>query len=125
MVESGGSGGHRVALGGLGEAVAARAYQGRGFRVLARNWRCPAGELDLVLSRGSLVVFCEVKTRSGVSLGGAYEAVTPRKQRKIRQLAELFLAQAGMAPQGVRFDVASVGGSGAGPPRVEIFEEAF
>jgi putative endonuclease len=125
VVEDGRSGDGRLELGALGEAAAARAYRGRAFRVLARNWRCPAGELDLVVTRGSLVVFCEVKTRAGASLGGGYEGVTPRKQRKLRQLAEIFLAQARLTPRGVRFDVASVSGSGHGPPRVEIFEDAF
>jgi putative endonuclease len=124
-MEGGRSPAPRLVLGAVGESAAANAYRGRGFRVLVRNWRCPAGELDLVLSRGPLVVFCEVKTRAGASLGGAYEAVTPRKQRKLRRLAEIFLAQAGMAPEGVRFDVASVTGSGTGPPHVEIFEDAF
>jgi putative endonuclease len=70
-------------------------------------------------------VFCEVKTRSGSALGGGYEAVTARKQRKLRQLAELFLAANRIRAAAVRFDVASVEirpGAGAS---VEIFEDAF
>jgi putative endonuclease len=116
----------RSALGSVGEEAARLVYCRRGFRVVGRNWRCPAGELDLILARGPLLVFCEVKTRTGIALGGAFEAVTPRKQRKLRQLAEIFLAQQGLRPPAVRFDVASVRGSnGDRPPEVEIFEDAF
>ena len=93
--------------------------------MLARNWRCAAGELDLVLTRGPLVVFCEVKTRSGSSLGGGCEAVTARKQRKLRQLAEVFMATNGLRADAVRFDVASVEVRSGGSASVEVFEDAF
>ncbi|MDA8038225.1 MAG: YraN family protein, partial [Actinomycetota bacterium] len=53
----------RRALGALGEDLAAHWYAERGFRVVARNWRCREGECDLVASKGVLLVFCEVKTR--------------------------------------------------------------
>jgi len=62
-----------------------------GYEPLARNWRCALGELDLVLVRGGLVVFCEVKTRGGDGFGGGHEAVTWRKRSKLRQLGEAFL----------------------------------
>ena len=68
-------------------------YLRRGYRLLARNWTCPLGELDLVLARGSLIVFCEVKARSGAAFGGPYEAVTWKKQRKLRGSA-MFMARA-------------------------------
>jgi putative endonuclease len=94
--------------------------------LMARNWRCPAGELDLILARGKLLVFCEVKTRANSTLGGGFEAVTARKQRKLRQLAEIFLAMNALRPDAVRFDVASVGRPGPGrPAEVEIFQDAF
>src|SRR5205814_2455163 len=88
-------------------------------------WRCPAGELDLVLRSGELVVFCEVKTRAGDAFGGGHEAVTWRKQRKLRQLAELFLSGLRVAPAAVRFDVASVLARPGTRPVVEVFEDAF
>jgi len=117
--------GVRGALGRAGEEAAAALYRRRGFSILARNWRCPAGELDLVASRGPLLVFTEVKTRSGSALGGGHAAVTWRKQRKLRQLAELFLALNGLRPGAIRFDVASVHVAPGGPPSVELFEDAF
>jgi putative endonuclease len=114
----------RPARGRAGEAATLRVYLRRGFREIARNWRCPIGELDLVLERDGLLVFCEVKTRTGAAFGGGYEAVTWSKRRKLRQLAQAFLASRASSHERVRFDVASVwlGSSGAD---VEVFEDAF
>jgi len=114
----------RVALGAAGEDATAEAYLRRGFRVVARNWRCPLGELDLVLERRGLLVFCEVKTRTGSAFGGGYEAVTWSKRRTLRRLAEAFMATERPDQAAVRFDVASVwlGPRGAD---VEVFEDAF
>jgi putative endonuclease len=114
----------RMSLGASGEDAALRAYRTRGYRAVARNWRCRAGELDLVLERGDTLVFCEVKTRRGGAFGGGYEAVTWSKRRKLRQLAELFLMGHRGRPARIRFDVASVW-VGEGPPAVEVFEDAF
>ena len=114
----------RSARGRAGEDAALRVYERRGFRLVARNWRCPLGELDLVLERDGLLVFSEVKTRSGTAFGGGYEAVTWAKRRKLRQLAEAFLASAPAVPPRVRFDVASVWFDGARHD-VEVFEDAF
>ncbi len=114
----------RPARGRAGEVAALRVYLRRGFREIARNWRCPIGELDLVLERDGLLVFCEVKTRTGTAFGGGYEAVTWSKRRKLRQLAHAFLAARAPSDERIRFDVASVwlGSSGAD---VEVFEDAF
>lgn len=98
----------RQALGAAGEAQAARWYQAHGYTVLARNWRCRQGELDLVLSRGGLVVFCEVKTRTSDAFGAPMEAVTRTKQVRLRALAATWIEQAAVRPREVRFDVASV-----------------
>ncbi len=109
-----------------GEAAALDAYRARGFRLLARNWRSALGELDLVLEKGGVLVFCEVKARSGSGLGGGYAAVTHRKRRKLSALAEAFLAGRRVADDvRVRFDVASVDLGRAGGPDVYIFEDAF
>lgn len=112
-------------LGGAGERAAWEAYRRRGYRLLARNWRSRLGELDLVVGRDGLVVFCEVKTRSSASLGGPWEAVTPAKRRKVRALAEAFIGTTGTAADRYRFDVASVSAPGRGRPDVHIFEDAF
>jgi putative endonuclease len=114
----------RKERGKAGEDAALAVYVRRGFRLVARNWRCRLGELDLVLVRGDMLVFCEVKTRSGPAFGGGYEAVNWRKRAKVRALAEAFLQQGRARPDTTRFDVASVA-LGPRGPQVELFEDAF
>ena len=113
--------------GAAGEDRVAAWYAAQGYRVVARNWRCRAGELDLVVARGGLHVICEVKTRRGHGFGGGFAAVGWEKQRKLRQLAELFLLALPEQPVAVRFDVASVALGPPGPsgPSVEVFVDAF
>jgi len=115
----------RTTVGRRGELAAEARYVARGYRVVARNWRCRLGELDLVVSRGGSLVFCEVKTRRGARYGGGFEAVDARKRQKVRALAEVFLLQARADPRSVRFDVASVWMKRDGSTSVEIFEDAF
>ena len=91
--------------------MAERRYRRDGYRVLARSWRCSSGELDLIVGRGDLVVFSEVKTRSSTSFGWPAEAVDRRKVR---------LRSTGTRATEVRFDVVSVF-----PGRVERLEGAF
>ena len=115
----------RTDVGSSGEDEALADYRKRGYRLLARNWRCPLGELDLVLIRDQLVVFCEVKTRRGAAFGGPHEAVTWQKQRKLRQLADAFLRTMRLDPLAVRFDVASVMTTRRGTASIHLFEDAF
>jgi len=74
-------------LGRRGERIAEAHLVGLGLRVLDRNWRCPIGELDLVLLDGDEVVFAEVKTRSGLGFGHPFEALHPAKLARLRRLA--------------------------------------
>lgn len=110
----------RQKLGSFGERKAARVYEDAGYRVVARNWRCGEGELDLVLRRGDVLVFAEVKTRSSDSFGMPSEAVTPAKQARIRRLARRFCAETGERARRWRFDVVSVLRG-----RVEIIDDCF
>ena len=99
------------AVGRAGETAAAEWYVAHGYEVLARNWRSPDGELDLVVGDGRTVVFCEVKARSSGVFGLPIEAVTPAKQARLRRLAARWLASGAVPParrRVVRFDVASV-----------------
>jgi putative endonuclease len=98
----------RRALGAHGEELVARWYGQRGYAVLARNWRCRQGELDLVVGRPGLVVFCEVKARTTVAFGSGAEAVTARKQARLRRLAAEWLAATEHGSVDVRFDVGVV-----------------
>jgi putative endonuclease len=115
----------RPFAGRSGESAAETGYVRRGFRVVARNWRCGIGELDLVLLRGDLLVICEVKTRRGVRFGAGFDAVDARKRRKVRALAEAFLQQHAFGRVAVRFDVASVRLRPDGSALVDVFEDAF
>jgi putative endonuclease len=119
----------RSTLGARGEQAALDLYRRRGFTLVARNWRCSLGEVDLVLRRRDVLVFCEVKTRRGSLHGAGFDAVDARKRRKLRALAEVFLLTHGTGPASIRFDVASVSirpepGPG-GAAQVELFEDAF
>jgi putative endonuclease len=85
-------GASRKKLGAWGENVAATRLEADGYRIVARNWRCAQGEIDLIAQAGDgLLVFVEVKTRRGHSMGLPEEALTPHKSRKLIQLAEIYL----------------------------------
>jgi putative endonuclease len=113
-------------LGAAGESLVARWYEDAGYRVLDRNWRCREGELDLVLAgRGRVVVFCEVKTRATNTFGTPAEAVTARKQQRLRVLAVRWLDAHPGSRGRLRFDVASVTRAPNGKLDVEVLEDAF
>jgi putative endonuclease len=87
-------------------------YRLRGYRVLAANARAGGNELDIVLRRGSRLVFCEVKMRSGSGFGDPWEAVGAEKQRRLRRAAESFLARnPELSALDVAFEVAAVRGA--------------
>jgi len=109
------------ARGEYGERRAADWYQRGGFTVVARNWRDGrGGELDLVLRRDGLVVFCEVKARRSDAYGSPAEAVTPAKQARLRRLGAAWLRAEGVQGVEVRFDVVAVTGTA-----VEVYVAAF
>ena len=112
----------RRSLGTAGEDVAAAWYVRHGYEVVARNWRCRDGELDLIVRSGRTYVFCEVKTRRSDTFGAPVEAVTRTKQMRIRRLAARWLEDGAPGPaKDIRFDVASV----KGPKDIEVVEGAF
>lgn len=84
---------HNKKLGDWGESVAALHLQARGYEILERNWRSPLGEIDLVARSGDEYVFVEVKTRRGQAMGSPEEGLTPRKSKKILDLAQAYLAE--------------------------------
>ncbi|CAJ1583967.1 YraN family protein [[Mycobacterium] wendilense] len=100
----------RAQVGALGEQRAVEHLQGLGLRILARNWRCRWGELDVIAleSDSDTVVFVEVKTRTGDGYGGLAEAVPPDKVRRLRRLAGVWLAGQDRRYAGLRIDVIGV-----------------
>jgi putative endonuclease len=115
----------RRVVGQLGEDAAAAWYTAAGYEILDRNWRVREGELDLVARDSRAVVFCEVKTRRSDAFGLGAEAVTIRKQQRLRMLAGRWLAANHNSAPGYRFDVASVRPDGRGGWQVDVLTDAF
>ena len=110
----------RLELGAAGEALVADWYRANGYEVLETNWRCRQGELDLIVRKGRVLVFCEVKTRTTDAFGTPAEAVTREKRDRIRRLAAAYLEDAPFRAREVRFDVAGVLDG-----QLEVIEAAF
>jgi putative endonuclease len=107
-------------LGRRGERAAAEHYRRLGFDV-ALNWRTDRGEIDLICTRGGLVVFCEVKTRRSTRFGSGVDAVGPAKQARVRRLAGAWLSAQSEHFDQVRFDVVDVDGRG----HLQVYEDGF
>jgi putative endonuclease len=106
-------------LGRRGEDLAAVYFGDRGYRLIARNWRCSQGEIDLIAERDGALVFVEVKTRSSTAFGHPFEAITAEKMARLRRLAAAWCAQNGAAAPRVRIDAVAVIVPGVGDPRLE------
>lgn len=114
-----------IPLGRRGEEIACRYLAGRGYRILARNYRTRLGEVDIIAEQGKTLVFIEVKTRRGRRCGHPFEAVTAAKRRQISKAALLYLAETGRERQAARFDVVAVSLAGGGEPVIELATDAF
>lgn len=97
-----------IRLGKQGEQAAAEYLQNQGYTVLERNYRCLAGELDLVVRRGDVLVFVEVKTRRCLRYGRPCEAVNYYKKQHIIRTAKWYICQHRLAGLHYRFDVVEV-----------------
>ncbi len=106
-------------LGAYGERVAARHLIGTGMTVLDRNWRCRAGEIDLVLRDGVVLVVCEVKTRRGLAYGHPVAAVREAKLERLQRLTLLWIESHDVVAPQVRIDVVGVVQPRFGGPQVE------
>jgi putative endonuclease len=115
----------RRVVGDAGEDAVAEWYRARGYEVVDRNWRVRQGEIDVIAQGHGVVVFCEVKTRRSDAFGLPVEAVTARKQARLRGLAMQWLAQRRARSDELRFDVAAVRPDGGGRWVVEVIENAF
>jgi putative endonuclease len=95
-------------LGRRGEHLAARYLAARGYRILARNWRCALGEIDIVAERHGDVAIVEVKTRSSTAYGHPFDAITPAKASRLRKLAALWCEESPAKPRSLRVDAIAV-----------------
>ena len=98
----------RQSLGRWGERLAERYLTQHGFKVLGRNWRCRAGEIDLVLREDDIVVVCEVKTRRSTEFGHPLAAVDPAKAERLGRLAMLWIEEHRLTRVPVRVDMVGV-----------------
>jgi putative endonuclease len=116
----------RARLGQWGEDVAVQHLEATGYEVLARNWRCKDGEIDIIARTGEVLCFVEVKTRSSLAFGEPAEAVKGRKMRRQPVLAAQYLRD--QRPTGwgdLRYDVVSVLRQQGQPPEVVHIEGIF
>jgi len=111
-------------LGKEGERVAEQYLRSKGYTLVERNYRCHGGELDLIVLDRRVLVFVEVKTRTGHGFGSPFEAVEARKQQRMIRAAQFFLSQKGLHQRDARFDVIGVSWPGR-EPVVEHIENAF
>jgi len=101
-------GSQRRRLGQQGEAIAARHLQRCGYVILARNWRCPAGEIDIVARDGPTTVFVEVRARRSRRFGTPEESITASKQARLVAAAQTYLQEAGNPETAWRIDVVAI-----------------
>ncbi|HNX91908.1 MAG TPA: YraN family protein [Syntrophomonas sp.] len=114
----------KIALGRQGEEIAANYLQKQGYEILARNFRCRYGELDIICRKNAVIVFVEVKTRRSELFGSPEEAITRSKIEHIRKVALFYLAENKTHCRETRFDVISIMMK-ADQPDINHIEAAF
>ena len=105
--------------------MACEYLRGLGYQIVARNFRCRSGEVDIVARDGEATVFVEVKDRGSDSHGEGHEAVTFGKRRRIVRAAQLFAASRGLFDARLRFDVISIDRRAGGSPQLRHDRGAF
>jgi putative endonuclease len=110
--------------GSAAEEAAEAFLRRKGYRILRRNYRCPAGEIDIVAREKKAFCFVEVKSRNSDACGSPAEAVTPEKRRRLCRVAAWYLSESGYEDAISRFDVVAVMYEGAGP-EIELYKDAF
>ena len=116
----------KQALGMRAEQMAADYLEQRGYAILARNWRRPEGELDLVVSAEGLCVFVEVRSRTGTERGHALETVDARKRARVLRAARLYIEEERPQAAVFRFDVVGITFAlDESPPELVHLEDAF
>jgi putative endonuclease len=114
----------KIGFGKTGEDLACRELERRGYVIVARRYRVRGGELDIIARDGATLVFVEVKAREGRAFGGAAEAVTPFKRRRIAHLALDYVTRHHLRECPCRFDVVAIQVD-EGRPTIEVFQNAF
>ncbi|HEX3948340.1 MAG TPA: YraN family protein [Steroidobacteraceae bacterium] len=115
----------RLQRGLAAEQLAAEYLQVRGIKILGRNLRCKAGELDLVCLDDGVLAVVEVRQRGGAAYGGATASVTWAKQRRIIRATQFFMREKHWRHVPLRFDVVAIDGVPEGAHRVQWIKDAF
>jgi len=116
----------RMQRGAAAEELAAQYLKVRGLKILARNLRCKAGELDLVCLDDGVLAIVEVRQRGSAEFGGALASVTWSKQRKIIRAAQFFLRrEKRWSNLSMRFDLVAIEGLPDGAHRIDWVKDAF
>jgi putative endonuclease len=111
--------------GAYGEQIAANYLRNKGYLVIATNWSCPRGELDIIAQDGDVLVFVEVKTRHTSDAADAFLNVTPRKRQRLIATAYMYIAHHQPDNPAWRIDVIGIALSQSGQPLIEHVEDAL
>ncbi|MCK5645280.1 MAG: YraN family protein [Anaerolineales bacterium] len=95
-------------LGDFGEEVAADSLRAKGYRILARNWRTSAGEIDIIAEQNDVIVFVEVKTRTSDLYGTPQDAITQNKRRRIIRSSLVYLTEMDLLDRDWRVDMVAI-----------------
>lgn len=115
----------RAQLGHLGEQIAAQHLLKRGYTLLASNWRCKGGEIDLIARHGNRLVFVEVRARRAESVDPALESITPHKRERLLTAIHAYLTETGLESMDWQVDIIAVAFRPSRPPIVEHLENGF
>lgn len=113
-----------INLGIAGEGSAGKLLKDNGYKVIARNYRCIFGEIDLIAMDNDIICFIEVKTRSSPESYPPLESVTAAKQKQISKVAMHYLKENALLDRNARFDVIAVCAEGD-DLRAQIIKDAF
>jgi len=114
----------RIDLGKLGEDLALKRIKRLGYKCLIRNYRCPLGEIDIIAKDGDTLVFIEIKTRRGRSLGYAKEAINRKKRRQVSKVALAYMKAHNCCDVKSRFDVVAINLT-ENKKQIEVIRNAF
>jgi putative endonuclease len=114
----------RINLGKLGEEIALKKIKKLGYKCITRNYRCSLGEIDLIAKDADCLVFIEIKTRKGRSVGYGKEAIDYRKKRQISKVALAYLKANNCVNVRSRFDVIAINITN-GKEEIEVIQNAF
>jgi putative endonuclease len=112
-------------LGERGEKLALRFLQRKGYKILAQNYRCRVGEIDIVAQEGGKIVFIEVKCRQKLTFGPPQAAISEKKKLRLIKIAQFFLLEHHLENSPCRFDVVTIIIPKRGKIKIELTQDAF